>query len=159
MSRMMRGLRTMTSYLFWATIKMVWPMVLFLLALFMGLAVGCTQSNDPLPDSLLPLDDPMSERPPADDPAQGDRENEYPLAVEAGIDALSRDLGVARAEIEVLSQSQTEWSDGCLGLAEDDEFCTQAIVPGWQIFVLVEGIQEYEVRTSEDGRTVRWRRL
>lgn len=79
-------------------------------------------------------------------------------AVTAAIDQLSSALAVAATEVEVISFKQQEWPDGCLGLAEADEMCTQAIVPGWQVILsIVE--QQYEVRTNNTGSVVRWRLL
>jgi hypothetical protein len=144
----MKGLRSLASNMFLATIKKLWPLLFALFVLLAGLAVGCTRDDDPsLGDLLL------------DEPTRADRDEQYPFAVEAGIEAISRDLGLTRADVEVLSYHQTEWPDGCLGLGEADEFCTQEIVSGWYIAVQVEGHQKYEVRTNENGRNVRWYRL
>jgi hypothetical protein len=146
----MKGLLSLASIMFLATIKMLWPVLLFLFVLLAGLATGCAQGEEPASDELL-LDDPAGDLSPADE--------QYPPAVEAGLETLSRDLAVTKAEVEVLSYYQTEWQDGCLGLGEAGEFCTQEIVSGWYIFVQVGDHEEYEVRTNEDGRNVRWYRL
>jgi hypothetical protein len=149
----MRGLRTLAN-------NLLWPVWLFLFVLSAGLAAGCTpRSDDPSPDSLLPLDELMGELPPADDPAREDRDEQHPPAVQAGLDAIIRDLGVTRAEVESFSYHQAEWQDGCLGLGEEGEFCTQELVSGWQIFVYVEDYGEYEIRTNDNGRNIRWRHL
>jgi hypothetical protein len=149
---MMKGLRTIAGNLFWSTLRMLWPPLLFLFVLFVVLAAGCTPGDEPVDES-------MGEVAPIDEPAQAEREEQYPLAVEAGIETISRDLGVAKTEVEVISYYQTEWEDGCLGLGEAGQFCTQEIVSGWHIFVQVAEHQEYEVRTNENGRNVRWHRL
>ena len=81
-----------------------------------------------------------------------------PAAVTAAISQLGSALAVAIEEVEIVSFGRQEWPDGCLGLAEADEMCTQAIVPGWQV-VLRVGEQQYEVRTDETGSVVRWRLL
>ncbi|HEY9650936.1 MAG TPA: hypothetical protein V6C95_09750, partial [Coleofasciculaceae cyanobacterium] len=57
-------------------------------------------------------------------------------------------LRIAQAEL-------VEWSDGCLGLAEPDQFCTQAIVPGWKVTV-VGGQQTFVYRTDEAGSLVKY---
>ena len=81
-----------------------------------------------------------------------------PEAVTAAINQLASALAVAAEEVEIVSFGQQEWPDGCLGLAEADEMCTQAIVPGWQL-ILAIGEQQYEVRTNQTGSVVRWRVL
>jgi hypothetical protein len=77
-----------------------------------------------------------------------------PAAVTAAVNHLSSALAVAATEIEVVSFAQQEWPDGCLGLADAAEMCTQAIVPGWQV-ILSMGGRQYEVRTNNNGTIVR----
>ncbi|MEX5220209.1 MAG: hypothetical protein NW701_20515, partial [Nitrospira sp.] len=75
-------------------------------------------------------------------------------AVAAAVAHLARELGVAEAEIEVVSFEQTEFSDSCLGLGGPAESCLQVITPGWLIMLDVQG-QVYEVHTDESGQNVR----
>jgi len=75
-------------------------------------------------------------------------------AVAAAVAHLARELGVAEAEIEVVSFEQTEFSDSCLGLGGPAESCLQVITPGWLIMLSVQG-QVYEVHTDESGQNVR----
>jgi hypothetical protein len=49
---------------------------------------------------------------------------------------------------------EKEWPDGCLGLAQPDEFCTQALVPGWEVTVLVNG-ESVVYRTNTNGSVIR----
>jgi hypothetical protein len=78
-----------------------------------------------------------------------------PAAVTAAVETVSAQLAVAADQVEVVSFQEMEWPDGCLGLANPDEGCTMAIVPGWQIIVSVAGTT-YEVRTNDTGSMVRW---
>jgi hypothetical protein len=75
-------------------------------------------------------------------------------ATAAAIAYLATDLGVAEAEIEVVSLEAAEFTDSCLGLGQPDESCLQAITPGWLIMLSAAG-QEYEVHTDETGQQVR----
>jgi hypothetical protein len=72
----------------------------------------------------------------------------------AAVAHLSGELGVAEAEIEVVSVETADFTDSCLGLGQPNESCLQAITPGWLVMLSAEG-QEYEVRTDETGQQVR----
>jgi hypothetical protein len=78
-----------------------------------------------------------------------------PTAVTAAVNHLSLALNIAADDIEVVSFGRDEWPNGCLGLGEADEACTEALVPGWQILLNIAD-QQYEVRTNETGNLVRW---
>jgi hypothetical protein len=67
---------------------------------------------------------------------------------------LAGELGVAEAEIEVVSAEATEFSDSCLGLGGAAESCLQVITPGYLIILNAAG-QEYELHTDEAGTQVR----
>jgi hypothetical protein len=75
-------------------------------------------------------------------------------ATDAAVAHLANELGVAEAEIEVVSLEAAEFTDSCLGLGQPNESCLQAITPGWLIMLSAEG-QEYEVHTDETGQQVR----
>jgi hypothetical protein len=51
---------------------------------------------------------------------------------------------------------QRIWPDGCLGLAEPDEFCTQALVRGWRV-VVTDGEREWIYRTSGRSQPIQVR--
>jgi hypothetical protein len=74
--------------------------------------------------------------------------------IAAAVAQLATELGVAEAEIEVISAEMTEFSDSCLGLGQANESCLQAITPGW-VVMLSAGDQEYEVRVDETGQQAR----
>jgi hypothetical protein len=67
---------------------------------------------------------------------------------------LNQNLGVPVDQIQVVSVTQVEWPDACLGLPEADEMCAQVITPGYSINVMVQD-QVYEVRTDATGNVVR----
>lgn len=73
---------------------------------------------------------------------------------QAAIEALAEKLGVSVEEITLVSVEHVEWSDSCLGLGGPDEMCAQAITPGWNVLLEVNGDQ-YEVHTDETGASVR----
>jgi hypothetical protein len=56
--------------------------------------------------------------------------------------------------VRVLSAEYNEFSDGCLGLAAEDEMCTQVITPGYRVTLNVDG-QEVVYRTDTSGNTIR----
>jgi hypothetical protein len=52
---------------------------------------------------------------------------------------ISQILAVPLESIELQQVEQREWPDGCLGLAQPDEVCTQAITPGWLLVFSING--------------------
>jgi hypothetical protein len=89
-------------------------------------------------------------------PLPVDEETDHPAAVLSAIQFLSEETAIPQDEMEILSVEARVWPDGCLGLAEPDEACTLALVPGWLIIIQAEG-RTIEVRTDETGNNVRWR--
>lgn len=63
-------------------------------------------------------------------------------------------LGVPVESIQLVSIDPMEWSDGCLGLPEQDEVCTQAVTPGWLLVFSADG-QEYRFRVDQTGTVIR----
>ena len=63
-------------------------------------------------------------------------------------------LGVPVESIQLESLEQTEWPDGCLGLPEPEEACTEAITPGWSLVFTADG-QEYRFRADQTGTIIR----
>jgi hypothetical protein len=62
-----------------------------------------------------------------------------------------------RNNIDTLQVQETDantWSDGCLGLAKSDEFCTQALVEGWRI-VVTDSQNTWVYRTDGTGKNIR----
>ena len=68
-------------------------------------------------------------------------------------DAVKRTSKTVSA-LKITEARSRSWSDGCLGLGQSDEICTQAIVPGWQITV-TDGLKNWIYRTDEMGDTVK----
>lgn len=56
--------------------------------------------------------------------------------------------------LRVVEAKPHNWTDGCLGLSQPEEICTQAIVPGWRVIV-TDGMREWAYRTDEEGRLVK----
>ncbi len=56
--------------------------------------------------------------------------------------------------VTILSISEQNWPDGCLGLPRGKEGCTTAIVPGWRITVS-DRMQSWTYRTDLTGNNVR----
>ncbi len=84
------------------------------------------------------------------------RSNKLPNSV---VNAIRRDLArrtdSARGQWRVVSFSQQNWPNGCLGLSKPDEACTQMIIEnGWRV-VMSNGRQTLTYRTDATGRLVR----
>ena len=79
-----------------------------------------------------------------------------PDVAEAAKEKVSEASGVPVEEIEIVRANQVEWTDTCLELGGADEFCGQALTPGWRV-ILRAGGEEYEVHTDLGADTVRLR--
>lgn len=73
-------------------------------------------------------------------------------------DAVRQDVAqrenIPISKLQVTALSQETWSDGCLGLAQPDEFCTQALVEGWRVQV-TDDRSTWIYRTDSLGRVMR----
>jgi hypothetical protein len=86
---------------------------------------------------------------------QNIRSNSLPRSVaNAVLRDLSRRERIPVKELEITEYSQKAWNNGCLALATKDEFCTQAIVPGWRVVVSNE-LQRWTYHTNNNGRNLR----
>ena len=86
-------------------------------------------------------------------------EESTPLGLQPDVAAAAKEVvseasGVPTEEIEIVRANQVEWTDTCLELGGPDEFCGQALTPGWRV-ILEAGGQEYEVHTDLGADTVR----
>jgi len=63
-------------------------------------------------------------------------------------------LGVPVESLKLESIEQMDWPNGCLGLPEPDEVCTEVITPGWLLVFSAEG-QEYRFRVDQTGTVIR----
>jgi hypothetical protein len=75
-----------------------------------------------------------------------------PAVIQSIRQAVKQQFGVAK--ISVVSVTEQNWPDGCLGLPKAEEICTMAIVPGWRIEVS-DKLQTWFYRTDRTGKTLR----
>jgi len=85
-------------------------------------------------------------------------ENTQPTIPPAIVDRIRQDLsrrtGKPANQFKVATATQQTWSDGCLGLAQPQEICTQALVSGWRV-EMVLGKQQWVYRTNARGSSIR----
>ena len=86
-------------------------------------------------------------------PVSGASESGSVPAVENARAALAQQLSVNVEDVTVVSSGQVDWPNGCLGVAKPGMMCTDAIVPGYQVILEVNG-KQYEVRTDLSGQQV-----
>lgn len=67
---------------------------------------------------------------------------------------LSRRTRIAPGQIRITQSSPETWPNGCLGLAEPDQVCTQALVEGWRV-VVSSGGKTWVYRTNATGSVVK----
>jgi hypothetical protein len=77
-----------------------------------------------------------------------------PAAVDAAKARAAADAGTAVSQVLVLTAYEREWPNGCLGLEQAGEMCTQVIVPGWEVTVQAKGAT-HVYRTNENGTVIR----
>jgi hypothetical protein len=73
---------------------------------------------------------------------------------QAVIAAAAEVSGIDPNTLVLLESEARSWPDGCLGLAEINETCTQALVLGWRV-VITNGEQRWFYRTDGEADQVR----
>ncbi|TSC83893.1 MAG: hypothetical protein G01um101413_696 [Parcubacteria group bacterium Gr01-1014_13] len=67
---------------------------------------------------------------------------------------LAMRLGVEEKKIVILEVAEKMWNNGCLGLEQRGEMCTEALVSGFRVLLAVDG-KQYAYRTNKDGTVFR----
>ena len=123
-----------------------------LLVLLIALLAACAPGQAAQPTTEpAPAETPIAETPMSETPDVG---NTSEAVTAAAVARLAADLGLAEADVTVLSAEETEFTDGCLGLGGPADSCLQAITPGWLVMLSANG-QEYEAHTDATGQQVR----
>jgi hypothetical protein len=88
-------------------------------------------------------------------PVNPDLQNVLPPDVALNVqNQISQMLGVAAENIQITKVEQKDWPNGCLGLPQGDEVCTEAITPGWLLTFNING-QSYTYRVDKTGTVIR----
>jgi hypothetical protein len=66
---------------------------------------------------------------------------------------LASALGIDASQITVVSDTEVEWPDSCLGVAQDGIMCAMVVMPGHLITLQANNV-EYEFHTNEDGSEI-----
>ena len=74
--------------------------------------------------------------------------------VQAVLQDASRRSNLPSQELNIVRVQQRDWPDGCLGLALSGTFCTQVVVPGWQVTVNAAR-RSFIYRTDNSGSQVK----
>jgi outer membrane lipoprotein-sorting protein len=78
-----------------------------------------------------------------------------PLEIQNAVfEDLSKHTSQNVATFRIAEAEKLTWSDGCLGLAKPDQFCTQVLTPGWQV-VVTDGEKQWVYRTNSSGSLVK----
>jgi hypothetical protein len=126
-----------------------------LLVLIAAIAAGCSSSGAASAPASSPVTRPSVSPdlpptvPPSDAPVTGEVPESTLEAVrqQLAVDAPGADL----ASATVVRAEAVEWSDGSLGCPEPGMLYTQAITPGYQVVISVDGV-EYDYRATEAGQ-------
>jgi hypothetical protein len=86
--------------------------------------------------------------------SENQNENVPTRVLDAVRQDLSKRTSIPADQFQVREASQQTWPDGCLGLAQPDEMCLQALVEGWRIVISYRD-RTWAYRTDSRGRTIR----
>ena len=87
--------------------------------------------------------------------ANPDLENVLPPDVALNVqNQISQNLGVAIENMKITNVEKMDWPNGCLGLPQGNEVCTEAITPGWLLTFNIDG-KEYKYRVDKTGTVIR----
>lgn len=91
-----------------------------------------------------------------ENPLPGSQIHDLPVEPAAAIARkdLSTKLSISEKSIVILQITDTEWTDGCLGLGGPAESCLQALVPGFKVEMLANG-KSYFYRTDKTGESIK----
>ena len=67
---------------------------------------------------------------------------------------ISQNLGVAIEKMQITNVEKMDWPNGCLGLPQGDEVCTEVITPGWLLTFNIDG-KEYKYHVDKTGTVIR----
>ena len=87
-------------------------------------------------------------------PVANQNSNLPPTVAKAVLNDVSQKNQIPLSKLAITQAKREMWSNGCLGLAQEGEFCTQAIVPGWRVFISGND-QIWIYRTDGQGRVLR----
>lgn len=117
----------------------------------MALALAaCGAPEFQQPTDPPPTDTVTQPTQPGDDMADDDQQQHSPV-IQAAIADLARRLGVAEAEIQLVSHRSVTWSDGSIGCPEPGMMYTQALVDGSLTILAVDGVEySYHAGGNQD---------
>jgi hypothetical protein len=72
----------------------------------------------------------------------------------AVLEDLSKRTGKPASTLKINQAESRTWNDGCLGLAEPDTLCTQALVPGWLVKA-TDSSKTWVYHTNRNGSIVK----
>lgn len=84
------------------------------------------------------------------------RDSDLPVGVVTAVSReISRSYRISQSQLRVVSFSQQDWSDSCLGLGQANESCAQVFIKnGWRV-VMSDSSQTWTYRTDNTARFVR----
>ena len=126
-----------------------------IMVLAMAGAIASMSSTIP----LRVLADDLETKPPEKNVASKTKKNRLPsqLALKLRKDLGTR-LSVPPGHVSVVESSYTIWPNGCLGLAQAGELCTQALVEGWRVKLTDRSGGAWVYRMNLNGTAMRLER-
>jgi hypothetical protein len=78
-----------------------------------------------------------------------------PAVAKVVLDAAAQRSQRSQSSLKIVQSERRTWPNSCLGLAQSDEFCGQALIPGWRVTV-GSGQAIWVYRTDDAGKVLRF---
>lgn len=100
----------------------------------------------------------ISDSPVAPSPEVKSNQDSLPNSLADNVlEEVSSQTEIYTKKLSIIEANRETWSDGCLGLGQLNEFCTQALVEGWRI-IISDGDQTWTYRSDLEGQNLRLER-
>lgn len=114
---------------------------------YLGQSAAAISTSNPIFASTMQTEEPVEST-----------ESTVPVPIQTAVlEAAARRTSRSVAKFRIVNAEKRNWLDGCLGIAEPDELCTQVITPGWLVIV-TDGQRNWTYRTDEFGDRVKLER-
>lgn len=117
-------------------------LIIFLLAACSDPAKNSTSSNQNLTDSGSSIQNNSGENL---------ADNSFNIEEQTAISTQIQQLRFSPDELRVVSSSQVDWPDTCLGIEQPGEICIREVTPGYWVVLEVDGLK-FEYRADQSGK-------
>lgn len=88
---------------------------------------------------------------PQDTSSENHPDDSFDIADRSAISNKIQNLNLNPDQLRVVSSSQVEWPDTCLGIEQPGETCLSEVTPGYWVLLEIDGL-EFEYRADQTGK-------